>query len=42
MAAVVCGPGRIDQAHQPDEYIDIAELAACLEFLRGLAQELQS
>ncbi|MGD9542093.1 acetylornithine deacetylase [Methylocystis sp.] len=42
MAAVVCGPGRIDQAHQPDEYIDIAELAACLEFLRGLARELQS
>ena len=42
MAAVVCGPGRIDQAHQPDEYIEIAELAACLEFLRGLARQLQS
>jgi acetylornithine deacetylase len=42
MAAVVCGPGRIDQAHQPDEYIEIAELAACLEFLRGLAQELRA
>ncbi|MGD9543506.1 MAG: acetylornithine deacetylase [Methylocystis sp.] len=41
MSAVVCGPGRIDQAHQPDEYIDIAELAACLAFLRGLAQQLQ-
>lgn len=41
VAAVVCGPGRIDQAHQPDEYIDIAELAACLEFLRGLAQQLR-
>lgn len=42
VAAVVCGPGRIDQAHQPDEFIDIAELAACLEFLRGLAQQLRS
>jgi len=42
MAAVVCGPGRIDQAHQPDEFIDIAELAACLEFLRGLAQQLRA
>ncbi|MBI5312528.1 MAG: acetylornithine deacetylase [Methylocystis sp.] len=41
VAAVVCGPGRIDQAHQPDEFIDIAELAACLEFLRGLAQQLR-
>lgn len=37
---VVCGPGRIDQAHQPDEYIDIAELAACVDFMRGLAGEL--
>ncbi|MBM3562314.1 MAG: acetylornithine deacetylase [Alphaproteobacteria bacterium] len=41
VAAVVCGPGRIDQAHQPDEYIDIAELAACLEFLRGLTQQFR-
>jgi acetylornithine deacetylase len=42
VAAIVCGPGRIDQAHQPDEFIDIAELAACLEFLRGLAQQLRA
>lgn len=42
LAAVVCGPGRIDQAHQPDEYIEIAELAACIEFLRGLARELEA
>ncbi len=42
LAAVVCGPGRIDQAHQPDEYIEIAELAACVEFLRGLARELEA
>jgi acetylornithine deacetylase len=41
ISAVVCGPGRIDQAHQPDEYIHIAELAACLELLRGLAQQLR-
>jgi len=40
LPAVVCGPGRIDQAHQPDEYIEISELAACIEFLRGLAREL--
>ncbi|WP_036280201.1 acetylornithine deacetylase [Methylocystis sp. ATCC 49242] len=37
---VVCGPGRIDQAHQPNEYIDIAELAACVDFMRRLASEL--
>jgi len=39
---VVCGPGRIDQAHQPDEYIDISELAACVDFMRALARELEA
>lgn len=39
---VVCGPGRIDQAHQPNEYIDIAEMAACVAFMRALAGELTS
>ena len=38
--AVVCGPGSIDQAHQPDEYIEIAQLEAGLAFLRRLAAEL--
>jgi acetylornithine deacetylase len=38
--AVVCGPGRIDQAHQPDEYVDISELSACVDFMRGLVAEL--
>ena len=33
---VICGPGRIDEAHQPDEYIEIAQLAACVDFMRGL------
>ncbi|PPD41673.1 MAG: acetylornithine deacetylase [Methylocystis sp.] len=40
LATVVCGPGRIDQAHQPEEYIEISELAACVEFMKGLAREL--
>ncbi len=39
---VVCGPGRIDQAHQPDEYIEIEELAACVAFMRRLAAELSA
>ncbi len=37
---VVCGPGSIDQAHKPDEYVDEAQLKACLEFLERLAGEL--
>jgi acetylornithine deacetylase len=40
VSTVVCGPGRIDEAHQPDEFVEIAELAACIDFMRGLAREL--
>lgn len=34
---VVCGPGSITQAHQPDEYVTLDQLARCEVFLRGLA-----
>jgi len=34
---VVCGPGSITQAHQADEYVTLAQLARCEEFLQGLA-----
>ena len=34
---VVCGPGHILQAHQPDEYVALEQLARCQAFLRGLA-----
>ncbi len=37
---VVCGPGSIEQAHQPDEFIEIAQIEAGLEFMRRLAAEL--
>jgi acetylornithine deacetylase len=34
---VVCGPGSIVQAHQPDEYVSLDQLARCEAFMRGLA-----
>jgi acetylornithine deacetylase len=34
---VVCGPGSIEQAHQPDEYVALDQLARCEAFMRGLA-----
>jgi acetylornithine deacetylase len=37
---VVCGPGSIEQAHQPDEYIEVSELEAGIGFMRRLAAEL--
>lgn len=36
MSAIVCGPGHIAQAHQPDEYIDKEQLLAGESLLRHL------
>ncbi len=40
LPTIVCGPGNIDQAHQPNEYLDMAQIAACIDFMRRLAGEL--
>ncbi|MBS7701143.1 MULTISPECIES: acetylornithine deacetylase [unclassified Chelatococcus] len=37
--AVVCGPGDIAQAHQPDEFIEEAELERCVALIRRLAEQ---
>ncbi len=34
---VVCGPGSINQAHQPDEYISLEQIDAGTAFMRRLA-----
>src|SRR5690606_6372450 len=38
ISTVVCGPGSITQAHQPDEYVSLEQLARCEAFMQGLAQ----
>ncbi len=40
LSTAVFGPGSIDRAHKPDEYITTAELAEGLEFLRNLCARL--
>ncbi|MDM5147010.1 acetylornithine deacetylase [Candidatus Persebacteraceae bacterium Df01] len=40
ISAVVIGPGDIAQAHKPDEYIEISQLAECLHFLDNLCTHL--
>ena len=40
LPTIVCGPGSIDQAHQPDEFIEIAQLDAGIGFMRRLIAEL--
>ena len=35
-STIVCGPGSIDQAHQPNEYIERSQVDLCLSTLRRL------
>ena len=37
---IVCGPGHIAQAHQPEEWVAESELESCVTFLRRLADTL--
>lgn len=41
IASVVCGPGDITQAHRADEYVELAQLAACESWLERLASALR-
>lgn len=40
ISSIVCGPGSIDQAHQPNEFIEIAELERCEQMIDGVIQYL--
>lgn len=35
-STVLCGPGSIDQAHQPNEYIEISQVEECVAFFHRL------
>jgi acetylornithine deacetylase len=37
---VVCGPGDIAQAHSPDEFVELAQMQACEQFLTALLKHL--
>jgi len=38
METVILGPGSIDQAHQPDEYLEQAQIAPAVRLVRNLVQ----
>ncbi|MFO8003784.1 acetylornithine deacetylase [Thioalkalivibrio sp.] len=40
LPSVICGPGSIDQAHRPDEFITLEQLEAGLGFQRRLIKAL--
>ena len=35
---VICGPGSIEQAHQPNEYIELEELYKSVDVYLGIAR----
>ncbi|MBL8561364.1 MAG: acetylornithine deacetylase [Gemmobacter sp.] len=39
-SAVVCGPGDIAQAHQPDEWLSVAQFEAGWRFMEALVEDL--
>jgi len=39
-SAIVCGPGDIAQAHQPNEYIKVSEFNAGVDFMEKLVTRL--
>lgn len=40
IATVVCGPGDIAQAHQPNEFVEVAQLDRCLQMLLAIRDQL--
>ncbi|WP_151718088.1 acetylornithine deacetylase [Gemmobacter serpentinus] len=40
-SAVVCGPGDIAQAHQPDEYLTLDQFEAGWRFMQALVEDLR-
>ena len=40
IATIVCGPGHIAQAHQPEEWVAESQIASCVDFLDRLAGTL--
>ena len=42
MAAVICGPGSIDQAHKPNEFVDKAQLTQGVKVFNDLLAHLTS
>ena len=39
-SVVVCGPGSIEQAHKPDEFVSIEQMESCIAMLEKLGETL--
>ncbi|MBN9320103.1 MAG: acetylornithine deacetylase (ArgE) [Caulobacterales bacterium 68-7] len=41
-SVVICGPGSIEQAHQPDEYVEVSQMQRGAAFMARLIEDLQA
>jgi acetylornithine deacetylase len=39
-STVICGPGSIEQAHQPDEYVEVAQMQRGAQFMARLVEAM--
>ena len=37
---VICGPGSIEQAHKPNEFVSLEQIAQSEMFMRGLLDKM--
>ena len=42
MPAVICGPGSIEQAHKPNEFVALEQVALCEAFMERLAERVSA
>ena len=41
-STVICGPGSIDQAHQPDEFVEVSQVQRGVAFMARLVECLSA
>jgi acetylornithine deacetylase len=41
MPVLVCGPGSIEQAHKPNEFIEVTQIESCISMMRALLAHLR-
>jgi acetylornithine deacetylase len=41
-STVICGPGSIEQAHQPDEYVEVSQMERGAAFMARLVEALRA
>jgi len=39
---IVCGPGSIEQAHRPDEYVELSQMEGCIKLMQTIISSLKA